>query len=103
MSTLKRRSIIVCQYRSCQRNGADKILEAFNAYNLANVRVIGSDCMGQCSAGPNVRIVPDRVWYCRVTLDDVNEIIERHIKSDELIISLLHPRFHPLIDGETKL
>ncbi|AFY66225.1 2Fe-2S ferredoxin [Geitlerinema sp. PCC 7407] len=98
MSILKKRSIIICQYRSCERNGANKILEAFNAVDLPNVTVEGSDCMGQCSAGPNVRVVPDRVWYCRVTIDDVSRIIEEHLKSDNPIKDLMHPRFHGFVD-----
>lgn len=54
--------------------------------------------MGQCSAGPNVRVVPDRVWYCRVTIDDVSRIIEEHLKSDNPIKDLMHPRFHGFVD-----
>ena len=43
------------------------------------VRANQSGCLDQCEHGPNLVVYPDAVWYGRVTLDDVDEIIESHI------------------------
>ena len=43
------------------------------------VRANQSGCLDQCEHGPNIVIYPDAVWYGRVTLADVDEIIESHI------------------------
>ena len=43
------------------------------------VRANQSGCLDQCEHGPNVVVYPDAVWYGRVSLDDVEEIVESHI------------------------
>lgn len=43
------------------------------------VRANQAGCLDQCEHGPNVVVYPDGVWYGRVTLEDVDEIIESHI------------------------
>ncbi len=43
------------------------------------VRANKSGCLDQCEHGPNVVVYPEAVWYGRVTLADVDEIIESHI------------------------
>ncbi|MDX2216208.1 MAG: (2Fe-2S) ferredoxin domain-containing protein [Oculatellaceae cyanobacterium bins.114] len=94
-SFMKRRCVLVCQHRSCARNGSEEVLAAFQAEDLDGVYASGSDCMGQCASGPTVQVMPDRVWYCRVTSEDVTSIVEQHLKADQPVESLLHPRFHP--------
>ncbi len=45
----------------------------------AKVRANQSGCLDQCEHGPNLVVYPDAIWYGRVTLADVEEIIESHI------------------------
>lgn len=92
------RSIAVCQYHSCARNRAAKVLEAFQASASMGVLVSASDCMGQCSSGPTVYITPDRIWYSRVKPEDVAEIVMQHLQLNQPVERLLHPRFHPRFD-----
>ncbi|MEB3355549.1 MAG: (2Fe-2S) ferredoxin domain-containing protein [Synechococcales bacterium] len=94
-----RRCVLVCQHRSCQRNGSEAVLAAFKATPVANVFVSGSDCTGQCSSGPTVRVMPDGTWYCRVKPEDVVTIVDEHLKGDRPVQSLLHPRLHPRFDA----
>jgi (2Fe-2S) ferredoxin len=87
----------VCQHRSCVRAGAEAVFAAFEAQAQAtgDFMLIASDCMGQCSASPNVQVIQnDRAWYCRVTPEDVPEIVARHIQGGERVKRLLHPRIH---------
>lgn len=100
---MKRRCVLVCQNRSCKRNGAEAVLAAFKACtaDMASVFVAESECTGQCSSGPTVRVMPDQTWYCRVTPDDVPRITEEHLTADTPVQSLLHPRFHPSMDSFT--
>ncbi len=39
------------------------------------VRVSQTDCLGQCTEGPNVMIYPQGIWFRKTTLDDVPEIL----------------------------
>jgi (2Fe-2S) ferredoxin len=43
------------------------------------VRANQSGCLDQCEHGPNVVVYPEAIWYGRVTMNDVEEIIESHI------------------------
>ncbi|GAB4380411.1 MAG: hypothetical protein Kow00121_36610 [Elainellaceae cyanobacterium] len=95
----KRRCVVVCQYRSCARNGSEAVLAAFQAAVPPNVFVSGSDCMGQCASGPTVRVMPDGSWYCRIKPGNITEIVEQHLYHNQPVETLLHPRFHPRFDA----
>jgi (2Fe-2S) ferredoxin len=66
---------------------------------MSSVFVAESDCTGQCSSGPTVRVTPEQSWYCRVTPEDVTTIVDQHLMGDRPVESLLHPRFHPRADS----
>lgn len=92
------RCIAICQYHSCARNRAAKVLEAFQASAPNGVLVSASNCMGQCSSGPTVYVTPDRIWYSRVRPEDVAEILTQHLQLNQPVERLLHLRFHPRCD-----
>ncbi len=48
----------------------------------ATVRANKSGCLDQCEHGPTVVVYPEAVWYGKVTLADVPEIVESHILGD---------------------
>ena len=45
-----------------------------------SVRVSKSGCQDLCAKGPNVMIFPDYAWYCGVTPEDVERIIQDVIR-----------------------
>ncbi|MEP0911235.1 (2Fe-2S) ferredoxin domain-containing protein [Leptolyngbya sp. GB1-A1] len=92
----KRRCVLICQHRSCTRQGSAEVLAAFQATVPAGVMATASGCMGQCASGPTVRIMPDGEWYCRIQRSDVETIVKEHLEGDRPVRNLLHPRFHPL-------
>jgi (2Fe-2S) ferredoxin len=55
------------------------------------VRANKSGCLDQCEHGPNLVVYPDAVWYGRVTLADVDEIIESHIIGGKPVERLVLP------------
>ncbi|NJP08779.1 MAG: (2Fe-2S) ferredoxin domain-containing protein [Leptolyngbyaceae cyanobacterium RU_5_1] len=89
------RQVLVCQYVNCQSSGSEAVLSAFRANPVAGVEVVASECQGQCSVGPTVRVLPDETWYCRVKPEDVIEIVDHHLWDGKPVERLLHPRFHP--------
>jgi len=97
----KRRCVLICQHRSCIRNGAAQVLEAFEGYGIPGVFVSPSACLGQCGSGPTVQVTPDQVWYCQVKPSDVVAIATQHLQADQPVAALLHPRFHPHPDTFT--
>ena len=81
--------------------GSDQVLKAFQTYLAPNLMVSASSCLGLCGGGPNVRVVPDDIWYCRVRPDDAPDVFEQHLQQGVPVRRLLHPRIHPLYDAYT--
>ncbi len=86
--------VLVCQYQNCLERGSAEVLAAFLDRPIPDVTAIGVGCQGQCNMGVTVRVLPDEVWYCRVKPDDVETIVEQHLKQGKPVEALLHPRFH---------
>lgn len=88
----------VCQHRTCLRHQGAEVLAAFQAHRSAHILVAASGCMGQCSSGPTVHILPDDTWYCRLRPGDVDTIVSQHLGQGQPVVAHLHSRFHPPLD-----
>ncbi|NEQ35082.1 MAG: (2Fe-2S) ferredoxin domain-containing protein [Okeania sp. SIO3I5] len=91
------RHIFVCQYHSCLHQNSQEVLKTFEAEtkNLVGVNIEPSSCLGQCSIGPTVRIIPDEIWYYRVQPEHIPLIVRQHLKGNKPIDEMLNPRIHP--------
>lgn len=87
--------ILVCQNRTCHKQGSEAVLAAFQAQAPPTFLVYGSQCLGQCGNGPMVRIVPEDVWYWQVRAEEVPAIVQRHLIDGHPIVAMLYPKFHP--------
>ncbi len=87
---------MVCQNRTCCKQGASVVLAAFQAHPVPGVTVTGCGCLGQCGNGPMVLILPDEVWYSSVYPDEVPVVVERHLLNGRPVTAMLYPKFHQL-------
>ena len=55
------------------------------------VRINKAGCLDRCSAGPVAVVYPEAVWYTYVDKDDIDEIIESHLKNGKVVERLLVP------------
>jgi (2Fe-2S) ferredoxin len=55
------------------------------------VRVNKAGCLDRCAAGPVVVVYPEAVWYTFVDNDDIDEIVESHLKNGKVVERLLVP------------
>jgi (2Fe-2S) ferredoxin len=55
------------------------------------VRVNKAGCLDRCAAGPVAVVYPDAVWYSYVDNDDIDEIVESHLKQGKVVERLLTP------------
>ncbi len=55
------------------------------------VRANASGCLDACEHGVTVVIYPEGIWYGRVKVEDVEEILDRTILNGEVIQRLLIP------------
>ena len=56
------------------------------------VRVNKAGCLDRCAAGPIAVVYPEAVWYTYVDADDIDEIVESHLKNGQVVERLLTPR-----------
>ena len=89
----------------CREKGSEEIRAALKAElkrrGLSGiVRANASGCLDACEFGVSIVIYPEGIWYGRVTLDDVPQIVDRTILNGEVIERLLipDPRYVPLHD-----
>jgi (2Fe-2S) ferredoxin len=55
------------------------------------VRVNKAGCLDRCSAGPVAVVYPEGVWYSYVDAQDIDEIVESHLKNGQVVTRLLTP------------
>ena len=93
--------VLVCQNRrpegnpkgSCAGSGSEeiraKLKELIEERGLSgDIRVIGTTCLDFCERGPVIAVFPEGIWYCRVSLDDLERIVEGHLIGGKPIESL---------------
>jgi (2Fe-2S) ferredoxin len=70
----------------------DRLKSELKARGISKlVRANNSGCLDQCEHGVTVVVYPEQVWYGGVTVDDIAEIVERHIVGGEIVTRLLLP------------
>ena len=89
------KNVLVCQNRTCRKQGAAAVLASFQSHAPDDVAVTGSSCLGQCGNGPMVLVTPDEVWYCHVRPEEVPVVVERHLQAGKPVKAMLYPKFHP--------
>jgi (2Fe-2S) ferredoxin len=81
---------------SCGALGAqplwDRIAKTLEKQRLTDIGFTASGCLGFCNAGPLMVVYPEGVWYRPTTAEDVDEIVEQHLKQgkrvDRLVVVL---------------
>ena len=68
--------------KSCSQGASEEImksikLEVKDRGWKDRVRLLSSNCMGICTEGPNVMLHPQNVWFSKVTVNDVDAIMDR--------------------------
>jgi (2Fe-2S) ferredoxin len=80
---------------SCDRSGATdmadyakKCTKKLGIAGQGKVRVQRTSCLDRCEEGPVAVVYPDAVWYTYVDREDVDEIVEKHLK-DGIVVDRL--------------
>ena len=67
------------------------LVEEIQRQGLAGVvQVARTGCLGFCSVGPVVSIYPEGILYCRVSADDVPELVETTLANGRLVKRLMY-------------
>ena len=89
----KEKHILVCGGTGCTSSHSAEIIskleKCLKEKNIDNVRVIRTGCFGLCARGPIIVVRPEDTFYAMASVDDVEEIIEKHIMNGEIVERLL--------------
>lgn len=55
------------------------------------VRVNKAGCLDRCAGGPIAVVYPEAVWYTYVDQDDIDEIVQSHLRDGVVVQRLLTP------------
>ena len=58
---------------------------------FGGVRVNNAGCLDRCELGPVMVVYPQAVWYSYVDQEDLDEILERHLKQGQVVERLRLP------------
>jgi len=80
---VKRIDVLICCGSGCVSAGAlkirEKMMETLKERDILHeVNVIETGCMGPCDYGPVIMIYPEGIFYRKVTVNDVVEMVDEH-------------------------
>ena len=101
------RTCLVCRNIDCKSRGSEQVMadleKRVTAKGLTEVEVKHYMCFGACQEGPNVVLYPDKHWYAKVKVEDLDEITDHlaggpHVQRLDTIDSSLKELIYQLLD-----
>ena len=85
-----RSHVLVCSGANCSFKGSRSVrttlVEEIRSQGLdKEIKVIETGCFGLCEAGPVMVVYPEAVHYCRVSPDDIKEIVSEHLRKGRVV------------------
>ena len=76
----------------CNNHGAQEMrdyakqrVKELDLAGPGRVRVNQAGCLDRCEEGPVIVVYPEEVWYTYVDRQDVDEIIEEHLRHGRIV------------------
>ena len=91
----QRTHIMVCGGTGCVSSKSLEMVDSLKT-KLAEkgyqdeITVIKTGCFGFCGQGPIIKIHPDNIFYVKVGMEDIDEIIDEHIIKGRTVSRLLY-------------
>ena len=83
---------------ACLQHGAqegfDRCKARIKAERLmgpGGIRVNKAGCLDRCAGGPVAVVYPEGIWYTYVDAEDIDEIVDSHLKEGRVVERLLLP------------
>lgn len=82
-----------CAERDAQQlqEYAKKRVKKLGLAGAGKVRVNKAGCLDRCELGPVVVVYPEAVWYTFVDEEDIDEIVESHLRDGRVVERLRLP------------
>lgn len=98
-----RSHVLICAGTGCTSSNSHAVKEALIA-ELAKkgldkeIRVVQTGCFGLCALGPIMIVYPEGVFYSRVTVEEIPEIVEEHLLKGRPVERMVYN--DPAVEGE---
>ena len=95
MDKFFRTHVLICAGAGCVscdcQMVADTIKNEIENFGLQDeVNIIMTGCMGSCNLGPVAAIVPEGIFYEKLTVDGAKRIVEEHLLKGRPVTDLMH-------------
>ena len=92
---IARSHVLICGGTGCTSSKSDQIAAKMEAKIKdegldKEVKVVQTGCFGLCALGPIMVVYPEGAFYSKVSLDDVDEIVEEHLLKGRIVKRLLY-------------
>mgnify|MGYP000104481716 FL=1 len=96
MSYYKRHMFMCINQRAdgvcCQQHEAEQLRADIKQYTKqrglwgqGKVRINSAGCLDRCDEGPVVVVYPEEVWYQYDNIEDLKEIVDKHLENGEIV------------------
>jgi NADP-reducing hydrogenase subunit HndC len=90
-----RSQVLVCGGTGCHSSGSGELVKSFKKefknHNLENeIELITTGCFGLCELGPVVIVYPEGVFYSRVKVEDIPELVEEQFVKGRILKRLVY-------------
>ncbi len=90
----KQRTIYICEGTGCVSSKSRLVREALEKavveFGVGDVKVDYTGCHGFCEQGPLAVIEPEGIFYTHVSVDDVPEIVQSHLRDGHPVERLFY-------------
>ncbi|MGN0178455.1 MAG: NADH-quinone oxidoreductase subunit NuoF [Monoglobaceae bacterium] len=92
---IARGHVLICAGTGCTSSKSAQIAEEMENQLAAKgldkeIKVVKTGCFGLCALGPIMIVYPEGAFYSKVTVDDVEEIVEEHLLKGRIVKRLLY-------------
>ncbi|MBO5778535.1 MAG: NAD(P)H-dependent oxidoreductase subunit E, partial [Clostridia bacterium] len=101
-----KRHVLICGGTGCTSSSSMKIADALEA-GIAQrgldkeIKVVRTGCFGLCALGPIMIVYPEGTFYSKISLEDVEELIDTHLVNNGRVKRLIYDETdHPVAEGE---
>jgi (2Fe-2S) ferredoxin len=76
--------LMICGSNDCHLTGSDNVKSALDSAlqetGLTDqVQIVETGCIGSCSMGPVMTVLPQEIFYMKLKAEDVPELVESHL------------------------
>ncbi|MBQ6182534.1 MAG: NADH-quinone oxidoreductase subunit NuoF [Clostridia bacterium] len=102
-----RAHVLICGGTGCTSSNSPAIAKALEAELEAKglqdeIKIVHTGCFGLCALGPIMIVYPEGIFYSRVKVEDVPEIVEEHLLKGRPVQRLVYsdPAKNAIVSGD---